>query len=147
MVKHCKLIDIFLNLAAVFGVWTFSSDIKFLIFVVTCFASLFFKQEMELSLVGLQNAGKTSLVNAIAVSKNPQRFLSCIFQPNLILTRLSSCFLQDWRLQWRYDTNSWIQHEESYKRKRYHKDLGSWRTTKVSYHVGALLPWSVRHCV
>ncbi|XP_051140301.1 ADP-ribosylation factor-like protein 8c [Andrographis paniculata] len=28
--------------------------------------SLFFKQEMELTLVGLQNAGKTSLVNAIA---------------------------------------------------------------------------------
>ncbi|XP_078429465.1 ADP-ribosylation factor-like protein 8c [Wolffia australiana] len=28
--------------------------------------SLFFRQEMELSLVGLQNAGKTSLVNAIA---------------------------------------------------------------------------------
>ena len=33
-----------------------------------CFCSLFFKQEMELSLVGLQNAGKTSLVNSIAVS-------------------------------------------------------------------------------
>lgn len=31
-------------------------------------ASLFFKQEMELSLIGLQNAGKTSLVNVIAVS-------------------------------------------------------------------------------
>ncbi|KAK6253424.1 hypothetical protein QUC31_015144 [Theobroma cacao] len=28
--------------------------------------SLFFKQEMELSLIGLQNAGKTSLVNVIA---------------------------------------------------------------------------------
>lgn len=28
--------------------------------------SLFFKQEMDLSLVGLQNAGKTSLLNAIA---------------------------------------------------------------------------------
>ncbi|KAI9127857.1 hypothetical protein K1719_000850 [Acacia pycnantha] len=28
--------------------------------------SLFFKQEMEISLIGLQNAGKTSLVNAIA---------------------------------------------------------------------------------
>ncbi|KAL2933444.1 ADP-ribosylation factor-like protein 8c [Bienertia sinuspersici] len=31
-----------------------------------CLVLLFFKQEMELSLVGLQNAGKTSLVNAIA---------------------------------------------------------------------------------
>ncbi|MBA0653700.1 hypothetical protein Goklo_020843 [Gossypium klotzschianum] len=28
---------------------------------------LFFKQEMELSLIGLQNAGKTSLVNVVAV--------------------------------------------------------------------------------
>lgn len=33
----------------------------------TC-GSLFFKQEMELSLIGLQNAGKTSLVNVIAAS-------------------------------------------------------------------------------
>lgn len=33
---------------------------------LTWLRSLFFKQEMELSLVGLQNAGKTSLVNAIA---------------------------------------------------------------------------------
>ena len=30
------------------------------------FCSLFFKKEMELSLIGLQNAGKTSLVNVIA---------------------------------------------------------------------------------
>ncbi|CAK9172304.1 unnamed protein product [Ilex paraguariensis] len=30
------------------------------------FKSLFFKQEMELSLIGLQNAGKTSLVNVVA---------------------------------------------------------------------------------
>uniref|UniRef100_A0A0R0EN78 ADP-ribosylation factor-like protein 8A n=2 Tax=Glycine max TaxID=3847 RepID=A0A0R0EN78_SOYBN len=29
--------------------------------------SLFFKQEMELSLVGLQDAGKTSLINVIAL--------------------------------------------------------------------------------
>lgn len=34
--------------------------------VLNWLRSLFFKQEMELSLVGLQNAGKTSLVNAIA---------------------------------------------------------------------------------
>ena len=30
------------------------------------FCSLFFKKEMELSLIGLQNAGKTSLVDTIA---------------------------------------------------------------------------------
>jgi len=30
------------------------------------FRSLFFKREMELSLIGLQNAGKTSLVNVLA---------------------------------------------------------------------------------
>ncbi|RVW69174.1 ADP-ribosylation factor-like protein 8a [Vitis vinifera] len=38
-------------------------------FTLFFFCSLFFKQEMELSLIGLQNAGKTSLVNVIAVSK------------------------------------------------------------------------------
>lgn len=39
-------------------------------YIITCsFHSLFFKQEMELSLIGLQNAGKTSLVNVVAVSK------------------------------------------------------------------------------
>ena len=31
-----------------------------------CVFSLFFKKEMELSLIGLQNAGKTSLVNVVA---------------------------------------------------------------------------------
>ncbi|XP_009118299.1 ADP-ribosylation factor-like protein 8b [Brassica rapa] len=30
-----------------------------------CLCSLFFKQEMELSLMGLQNAGKTALINAV----------------------------------------------------------------------------------
>ena len=29
--------------------------------------SMFFKQEMELTLIGLQNSGKTTLVNVIAV--------------------------------------------------------------------------------
>ncbi|KAG0596926.1 hypothetical protein M758_UG296300 [Ceratodon purpureus] len=37
--------------------------------------SLFFKQEMELSLIVLRNAGKTSLVNVIAISY-PFPFLS-----------------------------------------------------------------------
>lgn len=35
--------------------------------IITLLCSLFFKQEMELSLIGLQNAGKTSLVNVVAV--------------------------------------------------------------------------------
>jgi energy-converting hydrogenase Eha subunit H len=38
--------------------------------------SLFFKQEMELSLIGLQNAGKTSLVNVITVC-----LCLCVFGP------------------------------------------------------------------
>ncbi|CAI5976296.1 unnamed protein product [Closterium sp. NIES-53] len=35
-------------------------------YVLNWLRSLFFQQEMELSLIGLQNAGKTSLVNVIA---------------------------------------------------------------------------------
>ena len=35
--------------------------------------SLFFKQEMELTLVGLQNSGKTTLVNVVAVRVPPPR--------------------------------------------------------------------------
>ncbi|KAG5460051.1 MAG: ADP-ribosylation factor-like 8B [Olpidium bornovanus] len=35
--------------------------------------SLLWKEEMELSLVGLQNSGKTTLVNVIAVRQNEQR--------------------------------------------------------------------------
>lgn len=45
--------------------------------------SLFFKQEMELSLVGLQNAGKTSLVNAIAVSKYTSSIDSVCYFSNI----------------------------------------------------------------
>ena len=33
--------------------------------------SLFYKQEMELTLVGLQNSGKTTLVNVVAVRAPP----------------------------------------------------------------------------
>lgn len=35
--------------------------------------SLFFKEEMELTLVGLQNSGKTTLVNVIAVKSLAHR--------------------------------------------------------------------------
>lgn len=37
--------------------------------MVNWFRSLFWKQEMELTLVGLQNSGKTTLVNVVAVSR------------------------------------------------------------------------------
>jgi hypothetical protein len=35
--------------------------------VMSWFRNLFWKQEMELTLVGLQNSGKTTLVNVISV--------------------------------------------------------------------------------
>ncbi len=37
--------------------------------IVDWFKSLFWKEEMELTLVGLQNSGKTTFVNVIAVSR------------------------------------------------------------------------------
>jgi len=36
--------------------------------VIEWIKSLFWKEEMELTLVGLQNSGKTTFVNVIAVS-------------------------------------------------------------------------------
>lgn len=62
--------------------------------------SLFFKQEMELSLVGLQNAGKTSLVNAIAVSEH-QTFSHCSVCVGVIsdfMILIDIVFLSDGRL-------------------------------------------------
>ncbi|KAA3471465.1 ADP-ribosylation factor-like A1A [Gossypium australe] len=44
----------------------FRNNSKSMLLSEYLYCSLFFKQEMELSLVGLQNAGKTSLVNSIA---------------------------------------------------------------------------------
>jgi ADP-ribosylation factor-like protein 8 len=54
------------------------------------FYSLFFKQEMELSLIGLQNAGKTSLVNVIAVSL----MLSCHSRTGVVLIYHERSILQ-----------------------------------------------------
>ena len=39
--------------------------------ILDFFRSLFWKQEMELTLVGLQNSGKTTLVNVISVCALP----------------------------------------------------------------------------
>lgn len=38
--------------------------------ILDWFKSLFWKEEMELTLVGLQYSGKTTFVNVIAVSRN-----------------------------------------------------------------------------
>ena len=47
--------------------------------------SLFWKEEMELTLVGLQNSGKTTFVNVIAVS-NSETLLFNFSNPLAVLT-------------------------------------------------------------
>ncbi|KAF5448279.1 hypothetical protein F2P56_028833, partial [Juglans regia] len=49
-----------------FDLWYFSFAMGLWEALLNWLRSLFFKQEMELSLIGLQNAGKTSLVNVVA---------------------------------------------------------------------------------
>ena len=51
---------------------------RFVNSVLEFFKSLFWKQEMELTLVGLQNSGKTTLVNVIAVCKFSFKFITRI---------------------------------------------------------------------
>ena len=46
--------------------------------ILDWFKSLFWKEEMELTLVGLQYSGKTTFVNVIAVSGH---FLACFGHP------------------------------------------------------------------
>ena len=53
--------------------------------IIEWFKSLFWKEEMELTLVGLQNSGKTTFVNVIAVSflKNGSCYLIKAHQAEL----------------------------------------------------------------
>uniref|UniRef100_A0A2N9HZT5 Uncharacterized protein n=1 Tax=Fagus sylvatica TaxID=28930 RepID=A0A2N9HZT5_FAGSY len=74
---------------------------------------------MELSLVGLQNAGKTSLVNAVAC------FYVC----------QTGGYTEDM-----IPTVGRIQHAESYKGECNNQALGPWRAKEVPNNVGALLP-------
>ncbi|RVW35082.1 ADP-ribosylation factor-like protein 8c [Vitis vinifera] len=73
---------------------------------------------MELSLIGLQNAGKTSLLNAIATGGYSEDMIPTV-----------GIFLR-----------GGFQYAKSYKGKCNNKGLGPGRATEVSYHVGALLP-------
>lgn len=48
--------------------------------ILDWFRSLFWKEEMELTLVGMQNSGKTTFVNVIAVSN----FIVQIFNEKML---------------------------------------------------------------
>lgn len=65
--------------------------------------SLFWKEELELTLVGLQYSGKTTFVSVIAVSIILQ-FL-CI---------KLNCVFQVWPIFRGHDSNCWFQHEKGY---------------------------------
>lgn len=78
-------------IANVFLRVTFCDD-DGLLFSIIC-NSLFFKQEMELSLIGLQNAGKTSLVNVVAVRIYPlDIIIYCLYFLCKIIDRLPNIF-------------------------------------------------------
>ena len=47
--------------------------------ILDWFKSLFWKEEMELTLIGLQNSGKTTFVNVIAVSVDFDVYLRFLF--------------------------------------------------------------------
>lgn len=65
MLLHVYICDVISHSTGLSGLYCGFAQNLFLSLVQ--YISLFFKQEMELSLIGLQNAGKTSLVNVIAV--------------------------------------------------------------------------------
>lgn len=57
--------------------------------ILDWFRSLFWKEEMELTLVGLQYSGKTTFVNVIAVS--PSKFFNTLLNPSTKHSN-NSCF-------------------------------------------------------
>jgi hypothetical protein len=75
---------------------------------------------MELTLVGLQHSGKTTIVNV------------------LVFIRIFN-FKGKWNVSRRYDTYCWLQHEKGYKGKCRDEALGSWRPTSIQINVGEIL--------
>lgn len=74
--------------------------------ILDWFKSLFWKEEMELTLVGLQCSGKTTFVNVIAVSNQP-----------LIINSFNLCVLfnKDYTLKDSRSHNNFIVHQKIYK--------------------------------
>ena len=54
----------------------------FLVFKYFMCRSLFWKEEMELTLVGMQNSGKTTFVNVLAVSVPVLNWAQCALKYN-----------------------------------------------------------------
>ena len=65
--------------------------------------ALFWKEEMELTLVGLQYSGKTTFVNVLGMTHNYDSSNNDSFSIGKLLRR--------------FDTDSRVQHEKSTKRK------------------------------
>ena len=87
------------------------------------FKSLFWKEEMELTLVGLQHAGE---------SYHPYKYAFEIIMHEIHRENNICKCDRLWFIQRRHDTHSGLQHEEDNQRKRDDKALGYWRTTKVT---------------
>ena len=88
--------------------------------------SLFWKEEMELTLVGLQNSGKTTFVNVIAV-RYPH-FMPIVKERFRVLRMLPCCSMiirafAERAIYRGYDPNRRLQHEEDHQRQRDDKSL------------------------
>lgn len=102
--------------------------------------SLFWKEELELTLVGLQYSGKTTFVSVIAVG---YEYLHKKYKFPLI------CFpsLLDWPILGGHDSNGGLQHAQSDQGQCEHQDLGHWWPATVQDNVGEVLSRSECHHV
>ena len=137
--------------------------------ILEWFQNLFWKQEMELTLVGLQNSGKTTLVDVIAVrlANTLERCgwiiskymtsaaLVRALDPVATITNNDQWSMVDWLVDGStrffplahvvgpihrgYDPDRGLQHEEGHARQRHNQAVGHWRPASLPKHVGALL--------
>jgi len=81
--------------------------------------SLFFKTELELTLVGLQNSGKTTLVNVIASGQFSEDMIPTVGF-NMRKVTKGSVTMKLWDIWW---------------------------TTTFPKYVGTILPWRKCYCI
>ena len=102
--------------------------------------SLFWKQEMELTLVGLQAAGKTTLLNVISDGKAKDTIPTV----GLNIRKITKGMLGNISRGVAFFCTVTLIIYTCY-RKHFHKTLGHWWPAAFPWHVGALLPWGERH--